>query len=354
MELSEYLPVRLSRVGRAEAEPWALAPASIVSTHTRRTRGSRAARLRDVVATPQGTRCQLLRPRGCAQAKRSKKSQQPLQDAIPLAMSYAKVMASLNETSAASGVAVEVKKRAPDGSYVPADGRDFATADFDAELEAAVKAVQRLPRDERLAYGKAMRAEGNAQFARGAHADAIRTYALAMAGLDLTEEREATLRSVALPLWANSAASYLALRRPRECVRCCDEALKIDGGHVKARLRRGAALLALDRYDEALACLGAIESNREAAALMRKTRAAQRRTNRMEAAYGKCLSAAMGKTRGLWEVPEAETELRQAARAAAAHDWALVVWVAFSAVVVASYVRWGEALVRYLLAVAPV
>ena len=77
-------------------------------------------------------------------------------------MSYAKVMASLNASSAAAGVEVEVKKRAPDGSYIPADSRDFATADFDAELEAAVKAVQRLPRDERLAYGKALRAEGNA------------------------------------------------------------------------------------------------------------------------------------------------------------------------------------------------
>ena len=53
---------------------------------------------------------------------------------------------------------------------------------------------------------------------------------------------------------------------------------------------------------------------------------------------------------------EAETEraLRQAARAAAAHDWALVVWVVFCLVVVGSYVLWGEALVRYLLAVAPV
>ena len=39
--------------------------------------------------------------------------------------------------SAASGVEVEVKKRLPDGSYIPADDRDFATADFDAELEAA-------------------------------------------------------------------------------------------------------------------------------------------------------------------------------------------------------------------------
>ena len=276
---------------------------------------------------------------------------------------YAQVMASLNASSAASGVEVEVKKRTPDGNYIPADDRDFATADFDAELEAAVKAVQKLPREERLAYGKAMRVEGNAQFERGDHADAIRTYAKAMAGLDLSSDREATLRSIALPLWTNSAASYLHLKRPRECVRCCDEALKIDGGHVKARLRKGAALLALDRYDEALACLEAIESNREAAALMRKTRAAQRRTTRMEAAYGKCLSAAFSD--GLGDARsgvrrrrsgEAETEraLRQAARAAAAHDWALVVWVVFCVVVVGSYVLWGEALVRYLLAVAPV
>ena len=118
------------------------------------------------------------------------------------------------------------------------------------------------------------------------------------------------------------------------------------------------ALLALDRYDEALACLGAIESNREAAALMRKTRAAQRRATRMEAAYGKCLSAAfsdgLGDTRSgvrRRRSGEAETEraLRKAARAAAAHDWALVVWVVFCVVVVGSYVLWGEALVRYLL-----
>ena len=257
---------------------------------------------------------------------------------------YAQVMASLNASSAASGVEVEVKKRAPDGSYIPADDRDFATADFDAELEAAVKAVQKLPREERLAYGAAMRVEGNAQFARGDHADAIRTYAKAMAGLDLSCDREATLRSIALPLWTNSAASYLHLKRPRECIRCCDEALKIDGGHVKARLRKGAALLALDRYDEALACLEAIDENREAAALMRKTRAAQRRTNRMEAAYGKCLSAAFSDGLGDTRSGEAETE----------RDWALVGWVAFCAVVVGSYVLWGEALVRYLLAVAPV
>ena len=39
----------------------------------------------------------------------------------------------------------------------------------------------------------------------------------------------------------------------------------------------------------------------------------------------------------------------RARRAAAAHDWALVVWVVFCVVVVGAYVLWGEALVRYLL-----
>ena len=47
-------------------------------------------------------------------------------------MSYAKVMASLNASSAASGVEVEVKKRAPDGNYIPADDRDFARGVGDA------------------------------------------------------------------------------------------------------------------------------------------------------------------------------------------------------------------------------
>ena len=47
---------------------------------------------------------------------------------------------------------------------------------------------------------------------------------------------------------------------------------------VKARPRKGAALLALDRHDEALACLEVIESNREAAALMRDARRARRTT----------------------------------------------------------------------------
>ena len=87
------------------------------------------------------------------------------------------------------------------------------------------------------------------------------------------------------------------------------------------------------------------ESNREAAALIRKTRAAQRRTIRMEAAYGKRLSAAFSDGLG---------DARSSGEAETERDWALVGWVSFCVAVVASYVLWGEALVRYLLAVAPV
>ena len=79
--------------------------------------------------------------------------------------------------------------------------------------------------------------------------------------------------------------------------------------------------------------------------MIRKTRAAQRRTTRMEAAYGKCLRAAFSDGLG---------DTRSSGEAETAHDWALVVWVSFCVVVVASYALWGEALVRYLLAVAPV
>jgi len=265
----------------------------------------------------------------------------------------ARAMASLRASAADSGVAVEVRKRVPGGAYVPADARDFATADFDAELEACVTAAQGLPRAERLAYGAAMRRRGNAQFAAGAHADAIRTYAKAMAGLDLTADRAATLRSVALPLWTNLAASYLHLKRPREALRCCDEALGIDARSAKARLRKGAALLALDAYDAALAVFevddGTPAERRDAAAFARKARAAQRRATTAEAAWGRCLSAAF--TNGLGDVrSERGGEKELALRAAASSSpVALVMWVAFCAVVVGAYVRWGEALVRYLV-----
>ena len=143
------------------------------------------------------------------------------------------------------------------------------------------------------------------------------------------------------------------MKRPREALRCCDEALRIDARSAKARLRKGAALLALDAYAEALACFevagGTPAERRDAAAFARKARAAQRRATKAEAAWGRCLTAAFSD--GLGDVRSergGEKELAPRTAASSSHV-ALVLWVAFCAVVVRAYARWGEALVRYLV-----
>mmetsp|Transcript_3935 Transcript_3935/g.11608 ORF Transcript_3935/g.11608 Transcript_3935/m.11608 type:complete len:165 (+) Transcript_3935:2579-3073(+) len=132
----------------------------------------------------------------------------------------------INETSAQSGVTCEVKKKCPDGSYVPAEDADLKTADFDARMSKVVAMVKDMPRTRRLAFGEEMRRAGNDAHAAGDHGDAVQMYAQAMAGLDQTgsEEMKADARKrIALPVLTNMAASFLELKRPVQALACCDE-----------------------------------------------------------------------------------------------------------------------------------
>ena len=77
-----------------------------------------------------------------------------------------------------------------------------------------------------------------------------------MAGLDQSGDEGQKLearREIALPILTNMAASFLELRRPKQALDLCDQALAIDADCVKALLRKGKALLDLDRYVESRA-----------------------------------------------------------------------------------------------------
>lgn len=74
-----------------------------------------------------------------------------------------------------------------------------------------------------------------------------------MAGLDQSGDegmKQEALQEIALPILTNMAASFLELRRPKQALELCDQALGIDSECVKAHLRKGKALLDLDRYAE--------------------------------------------------------------------------------------------------------
>lgn len=194
--------------------------------------------------------------------------------------SYSRMVEIINANSKETGVAVEVKKKCADGTYMPADDADLKTADFDARLSQVINAVKELPREKRLAFSREMRDAGNQAYAAGEHGEAVQMYAQAMAGLDASgsaEDAAAAKREFALPILTNMAASFLEMRRPKQALSCADEALGIDGASVKAHLRRGKALLDVDDYvasrasfDAALAVASTPAETRDAEVYRRK------------------------------------------------------------------------------------
>jgi tetratricopeptide (TPR) repeat protein len=54
----------------------------------------------------------------------------------------------------------------------------------------------------------------------------------------------------------NLARAWLALGRAEDALRCCDEAIALDGAVPQGHRLRGSSLAALDRAQEALAHLG--------------------------------------------------------------------------------------------------
>jgi tetratricopeptide (TPR) repeat protein len=93
---------------------------------------------------------------------------------------------------------------------------------------------------------EALKAEGNALYARGEHEQAIAKYAAAIEGAPEGAPQRAVYH-------ANIAACHVKLERHKEAIRACSEALQIDPGYVKALSRRSASHEASGELDRALA-----------------------------------------------------------------------------------------------------
>jgi DnaJ family protein C protein 7 len=103
----------------------------------------------------------------------------------------------------------------------------------------AATAFRRLNRIETL------KEEGNVAFKRHNYRDAVRVYTEALA----LDPDNANLN---MQLYSNRAAAYLQLGDHSQVVADCNAALAIDPGYVKALMRRAAAYLKLERFQEAV------------------------------------------------------------------------------------------------------
>jgi len=94
------------------------------------------------------------------------------------------------------------------------------------------------------------RTKGNDAFKKREYAQAVAHYTMALA--DLTQESTKD-RAVLL---ANRAAAFLKLGQPEKALDDATNAVDLDTTYSKAHFRKGLALHALQRYQEALPCLG--------------------------------------------------------------------------------------------------
>eukprot|EP01064_Diplonema_japonicum_P038955 TRINITY_DN9639_c1_g2_i1.p1 TRINITY_DN9639_c1_g2~~TRINITY_DN9639_c1_g2_i1.p1 ORF type:complete len:422 (+),score=159.79 TRINITY_DN9639_c1_g2_i1:48-1313(+) len=83
---------------------------------------------------------------------------------------------------------------------------------------------------------------------------AIKKYERAIEYLDdetgTDDKQKQVLKDTKLPLYTNLAAAQLFENKNTECIEICTKALDIDGGNVKALVRRAKALNSLDKWPE--------------------------------------------------------------------------------------------------------
>ena len=107
---------------------------------------------------------------------------------------------------------------------------------------------------------------GNEAFSKGRYAEAIGAYtdclALEPSNVDFN-----------IALFTNRATAHFKKRDYGACIADCGEALKINPRHIKALLRRGAARLELEEYQEAIedyeACVEIEPNDRQVQAQLR-------------------------------------------------------------------------------------
>jgi tetratricopeptide (TPR) repeat protein len=120
-------------------------------------------------------------------------------------------------------------------------------ADVPANTARLAKIMAGRPRLERVAQAKSEKDKGNDYFRAGETKQAIECYTWAIDGLGNAEDQ------LASTLRANRAAAYVRLQMWDDALLDCDEALELDAGNLKARMRRAVARSERKEYTGAVA-----------------------------------------------------------------------------------------------------
>jgi len=113
------------------------------------------------------------------------------------------------------------------------------------------KAYQQARRElfKGMTESEILKMEGNECFKAGKIEEAVQKYTSALGKCGGNDEKSNLIKA---DIYANRAACFVQLYEPSKVRADCDEALRFQPGHIKALLRRGQALEALEKYKLAL------------------------------------------------------------------------------------------------------
>ena len=119
---------------------------------------------------------------------------------------------------------VELQRRLPDGSTIPATEKDIETSDFETKIQQAATYVSLLedPAD-RIEWAKEQRQVGNAYFSHGDYKAAMDIYLTCLVVKDTSDD---FIQDVFLPVLNNLAQCTLQLSMYKKTIRFCTIALE--------------------------------------------------------------------------------------------------------------------------------
>eukprot|EP00937_MAST-01D_sp_MAST-1D-sp2_P002409 g2409.t1 len=164
------------------------------------------------------------------------------------------VLDTMNQSMAATGGSVKLQRRCDDGVMLDSTQEELALLDSQSRVKNAARALAGLTPPQKLRWARAKKDEANGHFKAGDVPRACELYLQALAGLDFgdtAQSRAEAVQGLQLPVLSNLAACMLAQQQWLRAGQLCDEALKIEPGHIKSLLRRGRARTELERFDQA-------------------------------------------------------------------------------------------------------
>jgi tetratricopeptide (TPR) repeat protein len=234
-------------------------------------------------------------------------------------LNASRLVGSLNRHLAAhTGGEVEVRRCVREtGELLPMDesdrGRALSDADFAMRQGQLARLLSLLSPREKVEWAAARRAEGNEHYHAGRTEEAVQHYLDCLLAMDLGEDSAESRRlardAIQLPVLCNLAACYLGKGQLLRAKRLCDEALALDEGCLKARLRRAKALTLLGEFKLARADLNAAErlqpgaAHEELALLARSARAAHEHHEAQKSTWKRAMAAGFGSSQAAEVTP---------------------------------------------------